>query len=299
MVFLDIDLSKKQKFVDTIVGVLVLYKIKLEESSSFVTLTNSLQKLQASLDLVVYDNSPNPMLKSSDFSQKANWKIHYIHDSTNPGVSKAYNEGAKIGQKLNKKWILLLDQDTTFSSNIMESYFNATEMSQSQNIFAPYLYQENPSILLSPSGYNFKRGFPIKNTDHLKSGITSLYGKTLLSSGLLINLMTFQDLGGYNNNLKLDFSDFYFMDQFRKLYSSFYLIDSKCLHELSRTDETSLEKSIERFSICCESAHHFSENAFEFFQIIFYLFLRSSMLSLKYKSWIFQKILYKTIIKGI
>jgi rhamnosyltransferase len=290
-------LSNYQNVADTVICVLVLYKIRLEESSSFITLTESLKKLEASIDLIIYDNSPSPIQNSNIF-QKENWIIHYIHDPSNPGVSKAYNEGSKIGQKLGKKWILLLDQDTTFPLDIFAKYFNAIQKSKPQNIVAPYLFQEYPSVLLSPSGYKFKRGFPLKDNNQPKSGENFFYGRTLLSSGLLINLKIFKDLGGYNENLKLDFSDFYFIDKFRKLYSSFYLIDSQCLHRLSRSEETSLEKSLIRFSICCQAAHHFPESTLEFLQVVFYLFLRSCKLSLIHKTLLFQKIIYKSLAKS-
>jgi rhamnosyltransferase len=298
MVSTDMSLNNYQNVANTVIGVLVLYKIKLEESSTFLTLTKALKKLEASMDLVIYDNSPSQMIQSSDLLRKENWTIHYIHDSANPGVSKAYNEGAKIGQRLGKQWIILLDQDTTFPLDIFSKYLNVIQDSKPQNIVAPYLFQEYPSVLLSPSGYKFKRGFPLKDINQPKSGENSFYDRTLLSSGLLINLKIFKDLGGYNENLKLDFSDFYFIDKFRKSYSSFYLIDSQCLHGLSRSEETSLEKSLIRFSICCQAAHHFPESTLEFLQVVFYLFLRSCKLSLIHKTLLFQKIIYKSLAKS-
>jgi rhamnosyltransferase len=292
----NINLSRYQEFIGNTIAVLVLYKTELEESDSFITLTKSLQGLKTPLDLLVYDNSPDPMLKNNHDFQRMNWTIHYIHDCTNPGVSKAYNEGAKLGQKLDKKWILLLDQDTKFPPDSLSKYFQATKEEPFNHIFSPYLLEENSLILLSPSGYRFKRGFPLKNNNKISSGINSLHRKTLLSSGLLIELTIFHDLGGYNEDLKLDFSDFFFIDKFRKQHSSFFLIESKCLHGLSRLEENSLDKSIIRFSICCEAAQHFATNSLEFFQIFLFLILRSFKLSFRYKSFLFQKIIYKTLL---
>ena len=49
-----------------------------------------------------------------DGAELDGFRIHYISDPTNPGVSKAYNVGFELARQLNKKWLLLLDQDTVF-----------------------------------------------------------------------------------------------------------------------------------------------------------------------------------------
>jgi rhamnosyltransferase len=291
-----INSSEFEEFIDVTIAILVLYNLDLGKSNSFITLTKALQGSKTSLDLLVYDNSPYSMLEDKDKFKGENWTIHYTHDSTNPGVSKAYNEGAKLAQKLSKRWILLLDQDTSFPSESLLKYSQAIKISPLSYIFSPYLLEENSKILLSPSGYRFKRGFPLKNSKEITPGINSLRGKTLLSSGLLIDLLTFSSLGGYNELLRLDFSDFYFIDKFRKQHSYFYLIESKCLHGLSRLEENSIDKSAVRFSICCEASRYFSENALEFFQILLFLTFRSLKLSLKYKSFLFQKIIWKMLL---
>ena len=65
------------------------------------------------MDIVVYDNSPEYNTSFID-NEKDNiyFAIHYIADYSNSGVSKAYNITARLGRTLNKKYLLLLDQDT-------------------------------------------------------------------------------------------------------------------------------------------------------------------------------------------
>jgi rhamnosyltransferase len=293
---IDTPLSSYKRIADSVMGVLVLYKIPLSDSLTFTSLSKSLKSIQVHMDLVIYDNSPKPMVQNIDIHQLSEWRIHYMHDSQNPGVSKAYNEGAKLGSRLNKKWILLLDQDTTFPQDSLLFYFEGVKISQNHKMFSPYLFQKCPPVLLSPAGYKLKRGYPLKRHNQPMAGVNAIRNKTLLSSGLLVDLDLFHSVGGYNESLKLDFSDFYFIDKLRKQISEFYLIDCKCSHRLSRLEETSIDSSSNRFLICCEAAYFFSENFFDFFQVYTYLFFRACKLSFKYKSFLFHKILFKCLL---
>ena len=81
------DLIDYQSDVNAIMAVLVLYKTKLEDSETFVSLGNSLKNSKLRMDIVVYDNSPTPMVTASECIND-NWTIHYIHDNTNPVLAK-------------------------------------------------------------------------------------------------------------------------------------------------------------------------------------------------------------------
>ena len=280
-----------------IIAVLVLYKSNLIDSKTYISLNSSIESLalDESIDLVVYDNSPHAMLSDADIKLSENWSIHYIHDPENPGVSKAYNVGAQIGQKLKKDWILLLDQDTNFPADAIRNYCSAIVSNPKSEVYAPILCQEKNNICLSPSGYSLKRGFPIKFPK--KYGVQSLDGKTLLSSGLLISLNTFSKLDGYNINLKLDFSDFYFIDKLREFSNEFFLLNIRCYHGLSRSEETDKRGSVSRFMIYCDAKNYFANNIMEYWIICFYATIRAMKLSMNYKSLVFFVILFKSIFK--
>ena len=49
-----------QRFIDETIAILVLYKSKLSESESYLSLTKSLRAINAKMDIVVYDHSPTP-----------------------------------------------------------------------------------------------------------------------------------------------------------------------------------------------------------------------------------------------
>ncbi len=275
--------------VDDILLIIVLYNISLVESPTFMSLTKSLANYpEKQVDLFVYDNSPVSIYQNEILN---NWKIHYIHDPSNPGVSKAYNEGFKLGKKLNKKWLMLLDQDTQFAVNSFSKYSEAIEHNPNLSLIAPILISENRDIY-SPCLYRFKRGFPLKN---IQLGLQEINNKSVLNSGLLIRVDMFEKVGGYNENLKLDFSDFDFLDRYRKLNSSFYIIDVECVHDLSSTEDD-LNKALKRFNRYCISAKILAKVNFDTFILMGITLFRSYKLSIKFKNISFIWTFFKSLL---
>src|SRR5579859_5229563 len=97
------DHSPKIDFCNSVLVVLVIYKMKIAESPAYQSLTAELICSKKSAALFFYDNSPQPQESLVDQC----WTTYYHHDPSNPGVSKAYNEGFKKAKALNKKWLLL------------------------------------------------------------------------------------------------------------------------------------------------------------------------------------------------
>ena len=272
------NLAELSTTIEKILFILVIYKRKLNESDSFISLVNSLKKTNLSIDIFVYDNSPSSMIVNEELSGK-NWKIHYVHDETNPGVSKAYNEGFKLGKKLNKKWLLLLDQDTTLPDDAIIKYCRAVLDNNEHSLFAPILISTN-SIIYSPTNYFFKRGFPMKS---IEIGLMNSRRKSLINSGLLISIDIFEKVGGYNERLKLDFSDFDFIDRYRKISDKFFIIDTECIHELSSNEED-LHSSINNFTRYCKGLKIYIVADFDSFCLLCITLIRACKLSLRFRN---------------
>jgi len=264
--------------VEGILFILVIYKRRLNESDSFISLINSLKNTHLNIDIFVYDNSPSAMILQEELSG-GNWKIHYVHDDTNPGVSKAYNEGFKLGKKLNKKWLLLLDQDTKLPDDAMIKYCKAVQDNNEYSLFAPILVSTN-GIIYSPCNYFFKRGFPMKS---IEIGLVNARRKSLLNSGLLISRDIFEKVGGYNEKLKLDFSDFEFLDRYRKISDQFFIINTECIHELSSNEED-MHLSITNFTRYCKGLKIYIVADFDSFCLLCITLIRACKLSFRFRS---------------
>ncbi|MDD5616659.1 MAG: glycosyltransferase [Candidatus Methanoperedens sp.] len=277
--------------INDTLAVLVLYNTELEHSESFISLSKNLENSGSKMDIVVYDNSPEAVYeKESGFE---NWNIHYIHDSSNPGVSKAYNEGFKIGKKLNKKWLLLLDQDTTFPEEALIKYFEAMDTFKNSVMFAPVLTVNNK--IYSPSAYYLKRGFHLKS---IKAGLSTIRNRTLLNSGMCISLAAFEKIGGFNEKVRLYFSDFNFIDRYRRHYTDFIVLDTICEHKMFTIENKNAESQSKRFMYFCEGARNSSDNSVDFCIYFSSAFLRAIKLSAKFKTFGFITVFFHNFIKN-
>ena len=274
-----------KKFIESLLIIIVVYNKALEDCESFQSLLQMTEK-DSDLNLYVYDNSKLPQ----KIRVTEGVSILYNHDSNNSGVSIAYNLGARYAEKTHKKWILLLDQDTTLPKRILNSYQEALQKNPSLKLFAPMLMLQNGKIF-SPCIYKFKRGFHPKE---VTSGVHSLYKLAPVNSGMLINLNAFLEVGGYNNKVKLDFSDFQFIERFRRKYSTFYVLDIQCLQDFSN-DEVSYTSQLNRFIYYSNGARNIDKlNILDKIQYGAVVFLRAFRLTTKYKKLGFISVFIKS-----
>lgn len=282
------DLIKYQSDADAVIAVLVLYKTRLEDSETFVSLGNSLRSSKLIMDVVVYDNSPTPMVSRPECVNN-NWRIHYIHDKTNPGVSKAYNKGFGIAKKLNKKWLLLLDQDTSFPQNAFVEYSKAIRENPGIFLFAPILISNDR--IMSPCRYFLHRGYSIKK---VKYGVCDFSMKSLLNSGMLIHVDAFQKVGRYNEKIRLDFADHAFIKCYKGYYRNFVIINMRCSHGFFDNQSLTTNAASVRFAYYCEGARHSANNFRDFLILLLVATCKAVKLSLIHKNLNFFAIFYNS-----
>jgi len=270
-----------------LLAVLVLYKTRLEDSKTFVSLTASLRSIDVRLDLVVYNNSPDDEYEG--LADHPDWHINYIADSSNNGVSKAYNTAAEIALRLGKKWLLLLDQDTIFPMETIASYLKAIEAHPDKQLIAPLM--RNKNYIISPCRYKLMRGTPLK---HIAPGMHSFNGLSLINCGLCIAVSGFQAIKGYNELLPLDFSDHDFIRRFqRKAAKEFVLIDLKVVHELSSHSKNSLVSDLVRFRFYLSATQNMPASVTERLLLKSNALVRSLKLSLLHRNLSFFKLWWK------
>ncbi len=259
--------------------VLVVYEMKINESPAF----NSLCKAspQRPITFFIYDNSQYP--QSIPIT---NWAITYCHDQSNPRVSKAYNEGHKIAKSLNKKWLLLADQDTEFPINIFLDYSNAIKNYSDARVFAPVLFDSKG--LVSPFRLLWGKG---RRTKEIKSGEYSLDKYKIINSGTLISVEAFEKAGGCDERFPLDYSDLSFSDRLMVNDPDFILITSRCKHNLSATkEEKDLSMELARFKSFCNAVRLYKKISVRFVSIPWIVLPRALKLSLEMRDSGFLKI---------
>ena len=277
--------SKQQWLTDTLV-VIVLYKMALEDSPTFVTLGKALESNDSRLDLFVYDNSP-----TCKESNKNNlWHIEYRHNPDNAGVSRSYNEAKDWALKIGKRWLLLVDQDTEFPSNALSSYYQSLQEEPDQECFVPRLIDHRG--LLSPFRFHLGNGFRIGS---ISAGIHPLKKLQFINSGMLIHMETFVKAGGFNEKLKLDFSDLSFIERLRRIISHFVVVDFTAHHSLSGAVNSHVLQMLGRFKSYCQAAKEFNNSELKNLSLSFYLFPRALKLCMTYRTWVFMLVAWQTL----
>lgn len=279
--------------LDDFLIVLVLYRIDLENSISFKSLSNG-KREEDLIDMLVYDNTPDKNSETKHFENKG-FRIQYINDPTNPGVSKAYNAGISLATATNKKWILFLDQDTNLDTALLDKYLKEINANKDISIFATTLFGSDQN-LISPSRYFFKRGFALSNTP---VGICKLNRTRPINSAVLVSTEVFEKAGIYNEEIRLDFSDHEFFDRLNQHYEHMYIVLSNSFHSLSSSDDTDVEGIKIRFGIFCEGAHIAAKKSIlSGAQYFIVCGLRALKLSLKFKTLFFIRTLFKAWMKS-
>jgi len=238
-------IDNHNRFYEDTLFVIVIYNCAVTQSLAYQSLCKT-GKSQTPKDIFLYDNSLHSQIIPSQTE-----KIHYYHNPHNAGVSAAYNEASVKAKSLNKKWLLLLDQDTCFDEGTLEEYVRAIVCYPEANVFAPYVRSNNKT--LSPFRLVCGKGI---RTRSRQPGIHFFRPVYVINSGLLIALASFEAVGGYNELFPLDFSDVVFIERLHAVEKQFVLIDTTLVHSLS--SETDMHNTttfvLDRFEKFCETA---------------------------------------------
>ena len=280
--------SNSKYALSDFVAVLVLYRTVLEECSSFKTLVRALGE-DKKLDLVVYDNSPVAQGRPEVFNSHG-LSVRYFSDMGNPGIGKAYNTAVDFARKKNKKWMLFLDQDTQIAPNMLDLYLEKVNAEVDMHIFATTLFGSD-GRLISPSKYRFKRGFRL---NVVPIGMVPLDKIRPINSLLVLSIDVFEAVGGYNEKIKLDFSDHEFLGRVEKRFPEMFVIKADNRHSLSSSDDRDLESIKSRFLIFCKGAHVAGGSSFvarlQYFMVSL---LRALRLGVQFRSLFFLKVVFK------
>ena len=152
-------------------------------------------------------------------------------------------------------------------------------------LFAPIL--AGSEAIISPSRYFLGRGFHLKS---VTPGVYSLKHVVPVNSGMLIDAAAFQTSGGYKEDVRLDFSDFKFIERFKKHYSSFAVIDLHCEQDFSGDKHSDLELTRRRYAFYCEGARNSIEGLTDWLVFPAVALARGLKLAWDFKSTSFFKV---------
>jgi GT2 family glycosyltransferase len=197
-----------------------------------------------------------------------------------------------MAKRLGKKWLLLLDQDTEFPADALEQYSSAMSTNKTAVLLAPILTCEGK--IYSPCGHVAHVGFPLKR---VTPGVRSATWKSLLNSGMCVNVDAFEKVGGFDERIALDFADHDFIRRYKKHFDSFVVIDVVCRHSFSDNESCEIERSLARFSCYCRGARTYARGVWDAFSVLPIVFLRALRLSMRYRSLRYLRLFFHTSAK--
>lgn len=227
--------EKISSFLTDTLVVVVLFRKRMNESLSLRSLSTQTIPAYQKMDVMVYDNSSQSDWRTNcEGNPIFNWT--YIPDRSNPGVSKAYNQGFEVARRQHKQRLLLLDQDTLFPAGTLSAYAAAITKYNNPPLLAPILKSHNKIYSPCRQVCNWCFSLPSVTT-----GEVPVSGKSLLNSGMCIHLDAFEKAGGFDERIPLDFADHDFMKRYRTHFNSFVLLDVICSHGFrTRKNKTSV-----------------------------------------------------------
>lgn len=210
--------------------VVVRYRTPLDQSSVMQSLAQAFSadpSLEQSFTTLVWDNSPDPLT-----NPVAAFPFEYRHTGENLGVSGAYNRAMELAEQRGDTWLLLLDQDTTLPSGLLEAmhtYAARLEGDRHVAAVAPSILMHqtlvSPKVTAKWSGArDFPAGF---------SGATS-QEVVLVNTGLLLRVAALRQMGGFSEDFWLDFSDRYLCHMLAKHHFSVWIASElRLAHHIS------------------------------------------------------------------
>jgi hypothetical protein len=182
-------------------------------------------------------------------------------------------------QQLQKDWLLLADQDTTFPITIYQIYEEAILRNPLCSVFAPTLV--DATGIVSPFTLRLGSGKRLKKSVTGKKLLTELCA---VNSGLFLSRRIMEQTGGYDEKLTLDFSDIHFFNTLKQHTDHLVIVDAGCQHEHSSAGKDDVFSALHRFAIYVQGARRMGH--LEDAERIYWLraCLRAMKLSWRYRS---------------
>lgn len=275
----------KNKGNEAIAIAVVIYGSKLTECNVYKTLIkNNADKIDC---LLVFDNSKTTQYEKIEIG---NGIYEYFWNPKNPGVSENYNKAANYACQNGFKWVMLLDQDTSFPPEALSIYKESLRQYPDKSLFVP-IHKISDNRYLSPANSCLFR-----HKNEIKPGIYNINKYDIINSGMLVNVNDFIKVGGYNEEVGLDFSDFQFLDRLKTAVKQVVVLNIICIQDFSNNEDDK-EKLLNRYKIYCRNASKFETRKLVVKVKITYLVLKHTMaLTIRCKSIEPLKILLKSIL---
>jgi GT2 family glycosyltransferase len=221
-----------------VLAVVALYEQSPGESnalSSFRAILNGDPAMASHFSLVIYDNSAESHQIAEDSA------LHYVHDPANGGLAAAYNYALSRAEDTGYERLLLLDQDTTLTSEFLAELIDCAHALRTEdNVAAIVPKLMVRGTILSPAEHflDFIR-HQFRNSVHtlgyedvgIQPGRISAY-----NSGSTLNVRMLRSIGGFPSEFWLDYLDHAVFNALAAKGYRVYVLHAVLQHELAESD---------------------------------------------------------------
>jgi GT2 family glycosyltransferase len=229
-----------------ILVIVVLYRRPPHESASLCSLAQILKdhpELTRNISLVLFDNSP----QSQQPEVELNCPLLYKHDPANPGLAAAYNFALNLAGQKQCEWLLLLDQDTSLTTEFMIELMECTRMLADRTDVSSIV----PKLIVagkiySPAAhfidqlrhqYRYWRSGPgvSGNVHGIQEGRLSAY-----NSGAALRVSALRSIGGFPAQFWLDYLDHAVFHTLHMSGYKMYVMRASVPHDSSQLNVSSV-----------------------------------------------------------
>lgn len=195
-------------------------------------LNNNINSVSPQVDrIILFDNGSKNIDEIIEFLDKKNITYDLLKSEKNFGIAYALNRICEFAKSKEYNWILTLDQDTVISDNLINQYKK---------------YVNLPNVGQLSCVYRDRNSKKVK--DAIDKRVTEV--KECITSGALLNLDALKTVGGFDENMFIDYVDFDLCYALRKENFKTYRINYiGMLHEIGHiTTVNFFLKKIEIFN---------------------------------------------------
>ncbi len=224
----------------TVQAVVVLYKSTVGTSATLQSLRGifaAQPALWEQISLMVYDNSPES--QPVDDLHRLGDAVQYRHDPNNGGLATAYGYALDLAVAAGIEWLLLLDQDTTLTTELFYELLTAIEKGAPAEVCAIVPRQVREGALLSPRLVRGGRDLPVN------TGVAS-ERLTVFNSAACVRVTSLRAIGGFPKEFPLDYLDHVVFHRLQTSGGRLLVLPVSIEHQLS-VKNLAEEMSIERY----------------------------------------------------
>lgn len=207
-------------------------------AAGIVLYNPSIDRLKKNIDAVIsqseriilFDNGSKNIHEIEHFLSSYNYSITLVKSKKNTGIAHALNEIARLAFDEKYEWLLTLDQDTVIKPTLVETYLKYLELPQVGQLCCDFIDRN--------TGKREYNEFNKEDYKEIDKWITS---------GSLISLSALKAVGGFDEDLFIDYVDFDMCFALKEEGYKNYIINTVgMIHEIgARKEYRILKKDID------------------------------------------------------